>query len=422
MMDLRLISINVNSIINTNRRLLLQKLIGENEADIYLLQETKIGNGLSFQQNGYNFFHQDRKMGAGGTAILINNKFRVRNLSTCNDGIEYTSVEIKINELWVRIVSVYISPSGVSYNNFIRLFKKNIPTIYAGDFNARHISFGDFSDNVNGITLSKIASQTGIKIISSKYPTCFRSEMGSFIDKFIFNMDFPYSFTGIKNIASFSDHNAISISVHCNINRNTEDGGFYIRKFNYTNTNKLNKHILSKFSQMNLITNGNINNVDLESIAEHIHGCLLESIEKFVPVEEIKTNRIILSTATIKLQKHQHTLLRKLHRNLRLGTNSYNINAIKKEIKLSKNMLLNAVSYDVNNFYRNMLANTNTMGKAYTTIKCSSSYKRRKKCPNILYKNETKDIHFTGNEEIVEAFAEQFSVNHELSINLSSPQ
>lgn len=109
-MGLKVISINVDSIVYGGRRQLLRSFIEKTNADIYLLQETKLDFNIKFSIPGYNIIRTDNIREMSGTAILIRSSIPIRHPIFFNDTIQATSVEFKSCDSWLRIVSCYFPP------------------------------------------------------------------------------------------------------------------------------------------------------------------------------------------------------------------------------------------------------------------------------------------------------------------------
>lgn len=77
---LKIISINVNSIIKNQRRASLMNLINKQNPDIILLSETKLNKNHVITFTNYNVIRNDReeKNIGGGTAIIIKKKYKIR--------------------------------------------------------------------------------------------------------------------------------------------------------------------------------------------------------------------------------------------------------------------------------------------------------------------------------------------------------
>lgn len=151
----KIISLNINSAKSFMQKKLLENFIRDNRADIYFFQETHLNHKDNFNMANYNTFRQDRKhKNGGGTMILLNCAIKFRNYKKFEDGIEFVSIEVFINNEWFRLMSVYVPPNinaQISAERFDEIFDSKLPVIAGGDFNARHITFGDHSNNQNGI-------------------------------------------------------------------------------------------------------------------------------------------------------------------------------------------------------------------------------------------------------------------------------
>lgn len=66
------------------------------------------------------------------------------------------------------------------------------------------------------------------------------------------------------------------------------------------------------------------------------------------------------------------------------------------------------------------VTNTTSNRASHQTIKIHSGYKKRSKPPNLIYTDEQKNNSICGNYNLANSFAEQFLINHELSVNLNS--
>lgn len=185
-----------------------------NPADIYLLQETKLDFRIKLVFPQFNIIRSDVRRGYGGTAIFVRHGIPIRNISIGTGIINFTSVEIRLNGMWLRIYSVYATQHCNNiFEHFSTLFNVNFnSSFFGGDFNARHSTFGDSSDNSYGIQLLNCKNLLNLNLINPISPTCFHSPSGSFIDKFI-SINFTFPLSSISNLPSFSDHSGISISI-----------------------------------------------------------------------------------------------------------------------------------------------------------------------------------------------------------------
>lgn len=124
-MPLRVIALNVNSLLNFDRRMLLLNFIENNFADIYAISETKLdpNRNTKFRVNGFNIFHQKNAHNRGGTSIIINNSIRTRYVSTGLPPIEHVSLEFLAGNSWLGLSSVYLNSNmPINRYDFFRFF------------------------------------------------------------------------------------------------------------------------------------------------------------------------------------------------------------------------------------------------------------------------------------------------------------
>lgn len=167
------IALNVNSIRSFNRTIQLELFIKDNKANIVFLSETHFKKQNIFKINNFNVFKQCRHhKNGGGTAILLNNKIKYKNLKTFNNTFEAISIDVFLNGNGIRLISMYIPPhSNITANDLITLFNVEIPIILGGDLNARHTNFGDISNNRIGTITYNFLQESGNIRIDTNIPT-----------------------------------------------------------------------------------------------------------------------------------------------------------------------------------------------------------------------------------------------------------
>lgn len=272
-MPLEVISLNVDSIVANSRRTLLSDFVRQNPADVYLLQETKLDSRIKLFFPQFNIIRGDVRRGFGGTAIFIRHGIPIRNVSIGTDIINFTSIEIRLNGLWHRTSSVYVTQRcNDIFKHFSDLFNFKSSVFLGGDFNARHSSFGDVSDNFYGIQLSNCVNLFNLNLINPISPTCFHCPSGSFIDKFI-SINFPFPIANISNIPSFSDHSGISIQIFCEsppiLNCSSK-----VNNFHLTNIKLLNRFLNSKFNALEINPTRSYSPAQIDSFANDIDKIL----------------------------------------------------------------------------------------------------------------------------------------------------
>lgn len=171
-MTIKVISLNVDSIVSAPRKVLLTSFINSTRGDIYMFQETKLDAKIKLFVPNFNVIRSDVRRGYGGTAILIRNGIPFRNPTFGRDKINYVSIQIKIDGNWTRMSSVYVTHGHNDIlTAFHQIFNTNFPILYGGDFNSRHTNFGDPSVNSYGTHLiTSIQSYITLMLLIPHFP------------------------------------------------------------------------------------------------------------------------------------------------------------------------------------------------------------------------------------------------------------
>ena len=185
--DLKLIAVNVNSIIANSKRYSLLKFIEEHTPDIVLLSETKLNHKhrITFEQ--YQCIRTDRPNSTqgGGTAILIKNEIAYKPITFTQlpnlNSLESTAIQLTFtNNTKLTIISVYAAGHyNISFTTEINhLFSQNNILadnsffIIAGDLNARHPDWGDSTINSRGGYLKNWLSSNAIEYRINLFAPC----------------------------------------------------------------------------------------------------------------------------------------------------------------------------------------------------------------------------------------------------------
>lgn len=232
--SLKIIHINVNSIIKISRRYELQNFLSNNNPDIVLLNETKLNPRYNLCFNGYKMIRKDRfgsKKG-GGTAVLIKNCIKYNNyenqITNSLDQLETCIIKIPLNHnKTLFIISAYYPAGSNSSNLKTELYKTfnsmhlqdlNNYYILAGDLNCKHSNWGNQTNNSKGNILKKWLEDYEIefkcKLYASTYPSYPRC--GCFLDICLADSRIKLNAENnttncLKCIPYDSDHNALEI-------------------------------------------------------------------------------------------------------------------------------------------------------------------------------------------------------------------
>lgn len=418
MNNIKIIALNVNSLNRCVRRRMFIDFISENDADIYLLSETKFGHNNNFSLNGYKIFRNDRKIGAGGVAIVFKNQFKFKNILTYNYPMEGISIDFFIDDRWIRIFSIYFIT--IDPFKFQKQYLSNCKCqfVIGGDFNARNVITGDDSNNFNGIALEKIVQANDI---NWKFPmnfTCFRSITGSKIDHFLFSKNFPFDFNNTTVLNSFSDHMAVENSFKISQSYNLQYDFIYL--FDKINVKKMNEYVDKQIQLFNIPFDKNLSDHEIDKFVNKLDDLFGFIVKKFVPTTKIKINNIKLSTQTLNIKSDLKRRYRFLKRN---GINSTSISFRDQlvQYKLLKICFINSLKFDIKKFYMDKLKLIENTSDVFGHVKKFTAHKKRERIPEILFANEKKNNeNFIGHDKICNELANRFQYNNNIPLGIKS--
>lgn len=227
---LKIIQININSLVSKLKRHELAELIRKNKPHILMLSETHLKSHHNVNIEGYKLHRVDRSQTrCGGVAIAIIDWIDCELVEhkTPKHSLECCTVKIKMNNSRnVYICAIYKKTTiKIEKVDLCSIFDidKNAEYIVGGDFNAKSPLWGGNSWCPNGREIYKwmehYKEKYKVKIMATNNPTCHRSDNGSFID-FAIASD-KINFTNANNnnklptIDYFSDHSAIIMEIKC---------------------------------------------------------------------------------------------------------------------------------------------------------------------------------------------------------------
>lgn len=196
--ELKLIQLNINSIISLKKRTELNIFTKRHKPHLILLSETKLGNKHTLNIHGYKTIRNDRKKNSGGgTAILYRDNLQCEQLPTPNKitTFECCLAKLKLkNNKNIILASTYKPPTEI-VNKKQTLIKinpyeldeiykidKNAQYIIGGDFNSKHTQWNNKTNCTNGIRIYEWYETHkyihNISIYTSLKPTCMRSQEG----------------------------------------------------------------------------------------------------------------------------------------------------------------------------------------------------------------------------------------------------
>lgn len=333
--DIKIITINVNSIIKNQRRASLMNLIQTQDPDIVLLTETKLSKQHVLRFENYNVVRTDRREGhpGGGTAILIRKfiKYEEVTIPEAKIGktLEYTVIKINtINNEKLYIIATYARcgykkefiPEVNRLFSLLNLHHTGNYYIIAGDLNAKHRNWKNFNNNSRGVVLKNWIEANcmtyKLRLLSTKYPTYPNGN--SFLDivladtRLIFNdldeddnlMCVPYD----------SDHEAIKFNISLQTGDELELESDTVRnRYNFRKTDwRKFKEILEGIIMEEVPNNRNLTLLEIKDYLQTFNDKILEAIDKIVPrIKEKNSVNVYINDKIYRLQKKKIKFLLK---------------------------------------------------------------------------------------------------------------
>ena len=328
-LNLRIASINANSIVSHAKRYELLNFANTEKPDIILVSEIKLNKKHNIQFSDYDIIRTDRpgSVKGGGTAILVKNTLCFSQIfspsSHNNEILEYTIIKINLkNNYFLYIISIYAN--NESRNIFIaelevlftelKLSDTNNYYLIAGDLNARNTCWGDHSFNFKGRLLKEwydqYSHQYKLNILSPDSPTY--TTANTVLDLCL--IDVRITVNNLKNnkvkTADFdSDHKALIIDIFLN-NKVDDESNQKIHRclFKKTKWGKFATHLHNNLN-MNLPDNRNLSTTEIDNAISHITSKIQQSIESVVPKYKPQSNTLLYVNSKIKKMRAQKSKL-----------------------------------------------------------------------------------------------------------------
>ncbi|KFM76444.1 putative RNA-directed DNA polymerase from transposon X-element, partial [Stegodyphus mimosarum] len=182
----------------------------KHDIDVMLINETHLYPNIKFNIQGYQVLRTDRTHNSGGgTAIVIKQHLKFTKHNLPNTGrIENTAAIIYsgFSDPFL-FVSVYNPPQSVLNNSDLaNLTSSDLPTIIAGDLNAKSTVWNSNLNNRNGTILNNFAHSHNIRIIAPDMPTRYHYDgRADILDIIIMNNIYSTPYLEVTEELS-SDH------------------------------------------------------------------------------------------------------------------------------------------------------------------------------------------------------------------------
>lgn len=303
---IKLIEINVNSLISLERRNNLCNFLSIHRPHIVLLVETVLNEKHRLIVPNYHFVRTDKTAfpNGRGTGILVrdNLKFQQINTSLWNlKTLETTAImfETEDNQS-ILAVSIY-RPHGnnaglldVTDLDIIMDFKNRnnrCKVIMGGDFNAKHQAWRNISRCNSGVKLENWLTANSafqnLSLIYTAEPTYYVRNYSSHLDLFLINEDiniiYPTISPNMLSILDYpSDHRAVELIIDLH-SIPLKSPPITMPNYNQTNWKLFNRIIDAGISNINITSRSNMSPMQIDNAVEEITSLITNTIEEIVP-------------------------------------------------------------------------------------------------------------------------------------------
>lgn len=215
--DLHVLHWNANGI--KNKQTEFQHFMQKHKIDIALINETHLKPNVTINIPNYYTYKTDRETTkGGGTAVLIKTQIKHTQVHTHKKlkHLETTGIQITHNNAKIKLNAVYNSPSHVLLETDLDILLHNpIPTLAAGDLNAKHGDWGSRNTNTDGKTLQRYCENRHYTVAAPTEPTRYSQHGGEILDiAVVKNINTNYTIQVLDELSS--DHLPVIITLHGN--------------------------------------------------------------------------------------------------------------------------------------------------------------------------------------------------------------
>lgn len=194
----------------------LQHLLEEEGIDIACITETHLKPKHKIFIENFKIYRFDRTSSrGGGVAILIRESIQHEPISVNSSSLESCGIKVSLKDHHLRIICTYSPPTANNIDELPEVLSSNMPTVLAGDLNAKHSAWGCRSGNPKGNTLQKILLRHNLTIEAPRdhthYPVAenYNSDiLDIFITRNVPLHKDPYTLPKLS-----SDHNPVILEI-----------------------------------------------------------------------------------------------------------------------------------------------------------------------------------------------------------------
>lgn len=214
---LKVLTWNANGI--SPKKQELDHFLAEHQVDVALIQETFLKPCHRFTMSNYIIYRDDRdRAPRGGTLILVKKNINhAQPIKPVLHVTEATMVSVTMsNNSQLQLVSVY-QQNGIThpidprdYHSLLGDDQKRI--LIGGDFNAKHVTWGNHSSNPNGVAIKALQDHLMFSLIQPDEPTHFGTGRSDVLDIFLSkNLELMHDIEVFHELSS--DHLPVILTV-----------------------------------------------------------------------------------------------------------------------------------------------------------------------------------------------------------------
>lgn len=425
---LDLITFNVRSLIEYGRRFELHSLMKKFDIDIAFLQETHLRAGGNISFEGCHFL---RDNSAQGVAILLKKHFKFRKeviLGFLFPNL-FISIDVSINGVLRKILlgSVYI-PGNSSQSQILSSLSSlgNYSggfdfTFIGGDFNARHISWGDSMNNSNGNCFYDFLQVNPhfFTRISSSCPTFPNGS--SYLDHFLFcsnTSDLPNPVCSTSCLPSFSDHYPLKLNVILPSFEIVLQPPPTFTSYESTNWDDFKHDITQGILSNYPPSNRNLSNNEIDQYIEEFASVVSSVSELHSKKIELGNRKFLISDRIKNLYRIKYNWQKELKRLYRVSSNRFSpeYRILSKQIQLLSVIIKRQVELEQISIFRDKLRGIKPGPRAHRDV--FKIIGHRKSLP--LDKLSIDGAIITNESECLSHLKSYFSNIYNSSVHLSS--
>jgi hypothetical protein len=418
MTKLKIITINVNSLVGLPRRHNLDLFLRKHNPDIVLLCETKLNSKHKLSIRNYKLLRSDRQdRGGGGCGILIKESLAFERVYTDNiQKLEYCAITVRTEIEKLTLYSIYNNGKMRNINDDLSriVTETRGELVIGGDFNARNPFWGGSAYNETGRLLEEWLMEDGLLAQMVLIPTATPTRNLSYLDFFIASSTLHIKYREqhpnmLRTLEYESDHKAVLMVIEKEPLIRSEPT--YILDFSKLDARRLKQEINSMQNRIVLEEDRNLSNEEIDRAAREITEIIRSAMDISIPKIEVREKGLVqLNEITLKLIKYKKQQRRRLHRT---GDDS-----IKSTINLLTKLIQEQIQLTTENYYQRKFSNIKMDNKTFKNIKNLTGLNAKENMPQII-----KDgIKYTKTEEKVNLLAEHFEGIHKQNHNMQGGQ